>query len=399
MRVLIAIGVPRQAEAGAAAVVLRHAEELTRRGHDADCWFLDDLMKRPAKWPRFEALAFAYTLARRVLEKRRLYDVVNIHAPWGCVYGTWRRISHPEGAPPYVLTMHGSEERFVEAMREEDRKGRAWNFGRKNRAWHRVYHQVMFERSIKSADYGMVVSREGQMYAEKVCGAKPGRFRFVPNGAESEFFMTRDYTQRTPMRLLFVGTWLDRKGVMYLTEAFRTVAQRTLAVRLTVAGCSAGVNAVKEHFVPEIREKVDVVPFVSRAEMPALYAEHDIFVLPSLMEGMPLSLLEAMAAGMPITTTATGGMADMVRDGENGVLVPPADAAGLAAGIKRLMDSETLRRELGQTAHREARAQSWEQVTRQVEEVLELAVADATQIRQPAANVAQRRHQHQGGGS
>lgn len=376
MKVLIGIGLPQQKEAGAASVVLHHARELEKRGHDVDCLFLEDVLTRPARPKRLEALWFAIELAQRIRRNPGKWDVVNIHAPWGCAYGVWRKILGPADSPPYVLTMHGSEGRYVEAMRAEDRKGRAWNFGWKNRAWHRVYHQLMFNGSIKTADYGLVVSEEGREYAERMCGA-PGRFEFLPNGVEETFFTPREYSARGSLRLLGVGTWLDRKGVFYLAEAFARLVQLAPDLRLTVAGCLVAEEEVRSFFAPEIRARVDVARFVARADMPAMYASHDIFVLPSLVEGMPLSLLEAMASGMPVVTTKTGGMLDMIADGVDGLLVAPADAEALAAAAERVVKSAELRSRIGRAARERVRRQTWSDVVGKLEKVLERAATNA----------------------
>ena len=396
MRVLIAIGLPRQREAGAAGVVLNHERELSKRGHEVECWFLDDVLGRSRESGRFDGLRFSIEVARRILREPRRFDVVNIHAPWGCAYGIWRKMFGPEGAPPYVLTMQGSEERFVQAMREEDRKGHATNFAWKNRAWHRVYHRTMYERSIKTADYGVVANEEGRRYAERVCGSRDGRFRFLPNGVEESFFQPREYGERKPLRLLYVGTWLDRKGVFYLAEAFRIAGARVPDLRLTVAGCMLGQEQVRGFFAPGMRARVDVKPFVSREEMPGLYAAHDIFVLASLVEGMPLSLLEAMAAGMPAATTRIGGMEDLIRDGTDGLLAPPADAKGLAEAIERLACSAELRERLGRAAQERVRAQTWADVARELEKTFMLAAASRQTQRE--TSVSRSAEQHQGEG-
>jgi glycosyltransferase involved in cell wall biosynthesis len=397
VRVLIAIGVPRQKEGGAAGVVLNHARELTRRGHEVECWFLEDVLKRPTRAARFQALLFAIGTANRILKNRGKYDVVNIHAPWGCVYGVWKKLFRPKGAPPYVMTMQGSEQRFVEAMREEDRKGRATNFGWKNRAWHRVYHQIMYEGSIKTADFGVVANAEGRLYAERMCQGAEGRFRFLPNGVEESFFQPREYGERKPVRLLYVGTWLDRKGVFYLSEAFRIAAKRVADLRLTVAGCALGEERVRGFFAPEIRARVDAKPFVSREEMPAVYAAHDIFILASLAEGMPLSLLEAMAAGTPAVTTKIGGAEDLISDGTNGLLVPQADAEGLAEAIERLARSVELRERLGRAAQDKVRGQTWAHVARELEKIFMLAAATLQTQREAAVSRSTEQHQGEGG--
>lgn len=373
MRILIAIGVSRQKEAGAAGVVLNHAAELTKRGHTVDCWFLEDVLERPAKPKRFEALIFARSLSRRIRGAPGKYDVVNLHAPWGCAYGVWRRMFGNADAPPYVMTMQGSEERYVCAMRLEDRKGRAWNFGWKNRLWHRVYHQTIYDYSIKTAEFGAVANREAWICAELKYQREPGLIWFVPNGVEERFFIAREFPEKTVCDLLYVGTWLDRKGVYYLADAFHLVAKRIPGMRLTIAGSSASAEQVKEMFAPEIRERVRVIPFVRREDIPAVYAKHDIFVFPSLVEGMPLTLLEAMATGMPVVTTNTCGMADVVEDEVNGLLVPSADAEKLARGVERLCESTELRKRLGLAGQETMRRYTWAQVTEQLEKVFLLA--------------------------
>jgi len=373
LHILIAIGVPRQKEAGAAGVVLNHAAELVKRGHIVDCWFLEDVLERPVKPKRFEALLFAIRLSRRILKERGKYDVVNLHAPCGCVYGIWRRLFRPADAPPYVMTMQGSEERYVRAMRLEARKGRAWNFSLRNRIWHRLYHQTMYDYSIKTTDFGAVANREGWICAELKYKRAPGLIWYVPNGTEERFFVSREYPEKSVFNLLFAGTWLDRKGVYYLVEAFGILAKRLPTVRLTVAGCSVSEAKVKDCFAEELHDRVNVLPFVTRDDMATVYTDHDIFVFPSLVEGMPLTLLEAMATGMPVVTTNTCGMADVVENDINGLLVPPANAEKLAEEIERLCQSIDLRKRLGLAGQETMRRYTWGRVTAQMERVFALA--------------------------
>ena len=89
---------------------------------------------------------------------------------------------------------------------------------------------------------------------------------------------------------------------------------------------------------------------------------------------MPLTLLEAMATGMPVVTTNTCGMADLVEHEVNGLLVPAADAEKLAEGIERLCQSIDLRKRLGLAGQETMRRYTWEQVTKQLENVFALAL-------------------------
>ena len=78
-------------------------------------------------------------------------------------------------------------------MSREQRLGRAQNFAWKNRAWHRLYHQRMYDHSIRTADYGAVANREAWAMAQITHGRDPGCVWYVPNGTEESFFVERDY--------------------------------------------------------------------------------------------------------------------------------------------------------------------------------------------------------------
>ena len=367
MKILIAIGVKRQKEAGAAGVVFSHAGELQKLGHRVDTWFFDDLLPSP-RWPaRFQELEFAFAVSRRIRQNPQAYDVVNLHAPWGGVYGLLRKLFSSAALPPYVFTMQGSEERYARAMRLEQKKGRASHFAWKNRLWQRLYHQTMYDLAIKTADFGNVANREGWILSELKYGHPPGRVWYIPNGANPEFFQPRRFVDSDVLRLLYVGTWLDRKGVFYLVESFARLARSLPQLSLTVGGCLLSEEQIRAHFPAAVRPRVHVLPFVNREAMPNLYASHDIFVLPSLVEGMPLTLLEAMASAMPVVTTNTCGMADVVESDFNGLLVAPADAPAIEAAVLRLASDPALRQRLGQAAQHSMKRYTWERSAEMLE--------------------------------
>jgi glycosyltransferase involved in cell wall biosynthesis len=375
MKILIAIGVKRQKEAGAAGVVFNHAEQLQKLGHRVDTWFFDDVLPSP-RWPaRFQELEFAFAVSRRIRQNPRAYDVVNLHAPWGGVYGLSRKLFSSAAFPPYVFTMQGSEERYARAMCLEQKKGRASHFAWKNRLWHRLYHQTMYDLAIKTADFGNVASREGWILSELKYGHPPGRVWYIPNGTNPEFLQPRPFVDSNALRLLYVGTWLDRKGVFYLVESFAQLAPSLPQLSLTVAGCLLSEEQIRMQFPEALRPRVHVLPFLNRAAMPNLYASHDIFILPSLVEGMPLTLLEAMASAMPVVTTNTCGMADVVESDFNGLLVAPADAPAIEAAVLRLASDPALRQRLGQAAQHSMKRYTWERSAEMLESLLRQAIA------------------------
>jgi glycosyltransferase involved in cell wall biosynthesis len=133
-------------------------------------------------------------------------------------------------------------------------------------------------------------------------------------------------------------------------------------------------------FGPALAAHIEVKPMIAAEKMQELYAEHDIFVFPSLMEGLPSVLLEAMASGMPVITAATCGMPDMVENGINGLLVPPADAVALEHAIVRLAVSPELRGRLGRAAQESMRRYEWSSAACELEDLfLRVVKAEAAE--------------------
>ena len=156
-------------------------------------------------------------------------------------------------------------------------------------------------------------------------------------------------------------------------ETVRTMLKRNPQLRLTIAGCSVNAETVRQFFPASVQDRLDVIPLISRKDMPALYAQHDIFAFPTLFEGLPVVLLEAMATGMPVVTTETCGMKDVVEDDYNGLLVKPADTAAFVAATGRLIHSAELRERLGRAAQQTMMRHTWDRVAEQLEGIFKAA--------------------------
>jgi glycosyltransferase involved in cell wall biosynthesis len=234
----------------------------------------------------------------------------------------------------------------------------------------------MYRLAIRMADYGMVLNREAWSYVQIRYDQDASRFRYVTNGVEERFFQSRVYPPSVAPRLLYVGSWLDQRGIYYIAEALKILAERLPGVHLTVAGCHNQAAEVKKYFAASLHDRITVIPFVEAPRMPEIYAAHDIFLFPSLMEGLPLAVLEAMAGGMPVVTTESCGMPDVVTDDVNGLLVPPADTGAIIEAVMRLADSPELRQRLGQAAQRTVRSNTWDKIAARVEHLLVLAEQD-----------------------
>jgi glycosyltransferase involved in cell wall biosynthesis len=153
-----------------------------------------------------------------------------------------------------------------------------------------------------------------------------------------------------PVRCLFAGQVGQRKGASYLFEAFRKPFSVDAKLLL------AGELAVDPRLVPPAAEALG---HQSLPAMDKLYAEADIFVLPTLWEGMPLSVLEAMAAGLPVVATPCGP-AEVVRDGVDGFIVPDRDPDAIHAAIEKLATDPELRAKMGASGRERSKHYTWE---------------------------------------
>lgn len=169
---------------------------------------------------------------------------------------------------------------------------------------------------------------------------------------------------RGETRVLLAARLLWDKGVAEYVDAARQLRAAGLPIRFLLAGAPdpgnpasippAQLTAWAAEGVIEVLDHVE--------DMPALYARTDIVVLPSYREGLPKSLIEAAACGLPLVTTDAPGCREVVTDGVEGLLVPVRDANALASAIRRLHDHPGLARRMGQAARARALAEFDEQI-------------------------------------
>jgi len=245
-------------------------------------------------------------------------------------------------------------------MSREARKGRAWNFALKNRLWHRFYTFPRFRWSIRTADGAHACCRDTWNVLQLKYGLDAETTAYIPHGVASRFFISRTYDSKRPLKLLYAGTWLDQRGIFYLREALPRLISKLPGFTMTFAGCGCPPEQVREFFGPELSQAIEIVPVVPSQEMQELFSTHDIFLFPSLLEGLPCVLLEAMASGMPVVTTETCGMPDIIEDGFTGLLIPPADAPAIERAVLKLAGSQELRRNLGGAAQQSMKRYTWE---------------------------------------
>jgi glycosyltransferase involved in cell wall biosynthesis len=181
-------------------------------------------------------------------------------------------------------------------------------------------------------------------------GADPRRLRVIPNGVDSGVFPYRGGDGRQPDEILFVGRLDYEKGVDVLLRAMARLGSEP-AVCLRIVGEGEQAGRLRELMRDlGLGGRVEFCGRLYGADLVAAYHRAAVCVLPSRAEPFGLVMLEAMACGTPFIGSAAGGIAEVVRSEQTGLLVPPGDPDALAAAIARLLGDRQLARRLAEQA-------------------------------------------------
>ena len=227
--------------------------------------------------------------------------------------------------------------------------------------------QFAFARAAAGCcDRIVCVSQAARDFHSRRSGLPRGRYTVICNGVDAGAF-ARDEAARDRLRgqwgiaddeplFAFVGKLRYEKGLDVLLEAVDMLATRGGAVRLVVAGDGPG-QAAAQRFLDgrDAGRAINMLGFTR--DVAGVLSAADALVVPSRWEGLPLSVMEAMAAGVPVIAARVGGVPELVADGRTGLLVPPEDPQSLADAIERLASDSLLRTRLGTAGLEVARHQ------------------------------------------
>jgi glycosyltransferase involved in cell wall biosynthesis len=365
VRILVAHNVSRGRTGGMSRIMGFIHDEIAAAGHTVDWLCAEDV---PRRWQGSRArLGFPWLVwraARAAVREGRPYDIVNVHEPHGALVALDQRRVSRYGV---VVTSHGLEQRAWELALEEARAGRQGP-ALKTRLLYPATSLWQSRLALTRARLVLALNEQDRHYLCARLGVPDTRVARMRPGA-SEIYAARaaERTYERAERLVFAGTWRKNKGVEDLVPAFDTLARRHPALTLTVLGVGVPRATVTNAFSEDVRSRVTVVTTAGDGEAAQTLAAADVFVLPSLFEGTPLTLIEGMMSGLPIVTTDTCGMRDTLRHDVTGLLVPVRAPDAIVSAVERLLREAPLRARLGRTAHHVARTEfTWPAVAREV---------------------------------
>jgi phosphatidyl-myo-inositol alpha-mannosyltransferase len=197
-----------------------------------------------------------------------------------------------------------------------------------------------------------------------------GDYAIVPNGVDIDAAPKGPKPKSDELRLLFVGRAEERKGLPVLLSAFQALVEHVPS-RLTIVGADPE-DVSRLVGDPDVLSHIDVLGKVSDSVLWRQLGDADLLCAPSLAgESFGMVLIEAMAAGTPVIASKIAGYSDVVTDGVDGVLVPPADPQALAEELQLLAHEPERLTAMGEAGRRSAERYAWPRVADEVKQVYE----------------------------
>jgi len=226
-------------------------------------------------------------------------------------------------------------------------------------------------------DVNISVSEYNRRRASLIYKIPLDKITTIPSAVDSSFLndiSSKEAESRSGYPVvLYVGRLAPRKGVHYLLQAMQHIIEHFPEARLVVVG----VGPLEHHLrdLPKrlgLQNSVMFLGYVSDERIRRLLTIADVVVVPSIFEGCPLVLLEAMAAGKPVVASAVQGIPEVVKHDFSGLLVKPSNISEIEHAVVRLLEDKSFANHLGENARRTiVRDYSWEKIARRTLEVYE----------------------------
>jgi glycosyltransferase involved in cell wall biosynthesis len=267
-----------------------------------------------------------------LVEEMRRAGITHAHAHFASTAARLANLAWRMGGPCYSVTAHAKD------------------------IWHRDARTDALRDKLGHARFVATVSHENRRYLETVLDGQ-GQVQVVPNSVDVDRLPTPAQRDPEPGLVLVVARLVEKKGIDDVIRACGVLRRAGCPVRLRVVG-DGPLRAELERLAHAEGAVVEWLGALPHEQLVVHYRWAAAFALPCVVaetgdrDGLPTSVLEAMAAGVPVVTTDVNGLADVIRDGETGLVVAQRDPTALAAALRRLLDDPDLADQLSCRAHR-----------------------------------------------
>jgi colanic acid/amylovoran biosynthesis glycosyltransferase len=289
--------------------------------------------RRPKQFANAEAMAvriglssdrgllrnFAYLVeACALLERLEREPVDHLHAHFGTNSATVAMLVHLLGGPTYSFTAHGPEEFDKPQL-------------------------LALHEKIEHAAFVVGVSSFGRSQLYRYCdAAKWSKVHVIRCGVDASYVSQRPTPVPDRPRFVSVGRLCEQKGQLLLVQAAAQLVRKGRELELVLVG-DGPMRADIEALVSRegLDGRVRITGWAAGEAVQREIEDARALVLPSFAEGLPVALMEALGCGRPVISTYVAGIPELVRDGENGLLVPAGSMEGVAGAMERMLDAST----------------------------------------------------------
>jgi glycosyltransferase involved in cell wall biosynthesis len=374
MRVALACNFPRDEKLGTSRTPLRMAEQLGRLGVDVSLHFAEDLPRGPQG--RGDLLTAPFRMAAALARSAGSADVVDVAGFDGWPYFRFARRFRPSQAT--VSRSNGLWDQALAAAEPPSNPGAAWA-ARARSSMSALYQKHLLRRweraSMVEADVALFLSRGDADEIVRRQWKPEGEVAAVNPGVDEFFASPAPLEGRKDVA--FVGTFYYRKGSDIVAGAMSSAMRARPGLALSIFGASVPASDVIASFDPDVRDRVTVHGPLSSDALAERLSRFAILVFPTRYEGFGIVVIEAMRAGLAVVTTPTGAGLDLLRDGENGFIVPFGSSEATEAAVLRLVDDPALRIRLAARAVADTQGRTWARAARELMSVYERAVERA----------------------
>lgn len=232
--------------------------------------------------------------------------------------------------------------------------------------WKSMHNKII--KTLNCADHIMCVSSDLLSIALKN-GISEDKLSLVPIGVDIEIFRKKDSTNLKNLLgidlstniVLYVGRLVPLKGLKYLINAIPSILRKNPNTLFVFAGQGSQRKELESLCsIKNILKNVSFLGGINSKKLVDWYSVSDIFVLPSLSEGRPTVIYEAMSCEVPVVASDVGGIPEQVKNGYNGYVVPPKDSKSLADKINYLLLNKDLAKELGKNGRKRIIDEGWD---------------------------------------
>jgi glycosyltransferase involved in cell wall biosynthesis len=272
----------------------------------------------------YEMLSFDHRVAERGLEKA--------NGIYGYEYSTLASFERAEkNGLARIYEVPSPEHDFVENLiQHEIQQFPELNDGKRRYFLARQQRRTERRRREWALADVVIINSNFTRASYAAAGLDVTKVRVVPLGAPPTCSTSLEFdrTESDPLRVLWVGTFSIRKGAHYLLSAWRQLAPKNALLQIF------GANTLPAKLTSHLPTSVKISPTVPRAELFEHYRTADVLVFPTLCDGFGMVVTEAFAHGLPVITTNRAGASDLVRDKENGLIVPAGNASAVTEALE-----------------------------------------------------------------